>query len=160
MLEEPCFAQPRAPPIRVRAVHLEPLGDLARLYADAALQASACAAATALVEPWAALEPVFDPEEIASPDERHAEASSRAAGVHILAEEDEEHQYVTVYEGPGERASHWFRLFGPGADELEAAIERGAASGAPPAALAAGLEALAAGNHREADRVIRESIGS
>lgn len=127
---------------------------------NAALQASACAAATALVEPWAALEPVFDPEEIASLDERHANASSRAAGVHILAEEDEGHQYVTVYERPGRRASHWFRVFGPAVDELEAAIERGAASGAPPAALAAGLEALAAGDRQEADRVVRESIGS
>lgn len=126
---------------------------------NSALQASACAAATAQVDPWSTLERISDPEEIASLDQRHAEASSRSAGVHIVTEDDEGHRYVTVFERCGHRGSHWFRLSGPGADELEATIERGAASAASPAVLAAGLEALAGGDLEAADRVVRDSLG-
>lgn len=126
---------------------------------NTALQASACAAATARVEGWTALDSVDDPKEIASLDQRHAEWSSREAGVHLVSEDDGGRRYVTVYERDGHRCSPWFCLSGPAVDELEAAIERVTASGARPAAIAAGLTELAAGDRLRADRVVRDSIG-
>ncbi|MBA2630335.1 MAG: hypothetical protein H0U84_04855 [Thermoleophilaceae bacterium] len=130
---------------------------------NTALQASACAAATARVEAWAALEPITDPEETASLDQGHSEVSGLDPGAHFLAEADdagrEAQLYVTVYDSERRRCSAWFRLAGPGRDELEAAIERVGTSGAAPEAVAAGLEALANGDRQQAERVVRQSLG-
>ncbi|MGH2763228.1 MAG: hypothetical protein ACRDL0_02320 [Thermoleophilaceae bacterium] len=129
---------------------------------DTALQASACVAATARVEGWAELELVAEADQTASLDRRHAEVSAREPGAHMLIEADEGgvgDRYVTVYEDDSRRCARWFRLSGPAIDDLEAAIERAVESGAPPRALAAGLEALAQGDRERAERVVRDALG-
>jgi hypothetical protein len=127
-----------------------------------ALQASTCVAAAAQLESWAELEAVESAEEATSLDQSHADVSSLSAGAHILADVDdlgrEDELYVTVYDSHRRRCSAWFRLTGPGRGELEATIERVATSGAPPYAVAAGLEALANGEREQAERVVRDSL--
>ena len=127
-----------------------------------ALQASTCVAAAAQVESWADLEAVERAEEATSLDQSHAEVSLLVPGAHFLAAVDElgreDELYVTVYDSDRRRCSAWFKLTGPGRGELEATIERVAASGAPPDAVAAGLEALANGEREQAERVVRDSL--
>jgi hypothetical protein len=129
---------------------------------DDALQASTCVAAAAQVESWAELEAVESAEEATSLDQSHADVSSLSAGAHFLAAVDEldseDELYVTVYDSDRRRCSAWFKVSGPGRGELEATIERVAASGAPPYAVAAGLEALANGEREQAERVVRDSL--
>jgi hypothetical protein len=127
-----------------------------------ALQASTCVAAAAQAESWAALETLEGTEEAKSLDHSHAEVSSPVPGAHFLTAVDElgrgDELYVTVYDSDQRRCSAWFKLTGPGRGELEATIERVAASGAPPDAVAAGLEALANGEREQAERVVRDSL--
>jgi hypothetical protein len=126
-----------------------------------ALQASTCVAAAAQVESWARLEAV-ESAEAASLDQSHADVSSLSAGPHFLVAMDEldreDELYVTVYDSDRRRCSAWFKFTGPGRGEMEAAIERLAATGAQPLAVAAGLEALARGEREQAERVVRESL--
>lgn len=127
-----------------------------------ALQASTCVAAAAQVESWARLEAVESAEDAASLDQSHADVSSLSHGAHFLVRIDEldreDELYVTVYDYERRRCSTWFKLTGPGRGELEAAIERLAASGAPPYAVATGLEALANEELEQAERVVRDSL--
>jgi hypothetical protein len=121
---------------------------------NSALQASRCAAGLALVERKAALEAT-------ARGDMSESASSSQPGLRKLAEGESHHgkdHCVAIFDD-GRRCSPWYELTGSGRADLETAIDRAEKSGAPVEALVAHLEALAAGDMEEAERIIRDSLG-